>query len=333
MGGFLDELGKKLAERWLALLVVPGLLYLGALTAACVLGHRHPFGVGQLVRQLDAWTTAPTTTGGLVLILLTTFLAAAAAGVLAQGLGSLTERVWLADRWQSWPLPLRRLAQARITNRTRRWTAATATHQRQLDTTSTHLAHDDSEDAPTDLDAARRAVTRIAQEHPTRPTWIGDRVHAVVTRLDRDYQLDLPTVWPHLWLTMPEATRTEITAARESLTRATTLAGWALLYLVVAALWWPGLLLATGIATTAWQRARTATDTYALLIEAAARLHTADLARSIGIDHTGPLNPHTGWVLTCLLQGRSDLIPLTTGWPTPAPAPAPEPLHDPPATG
>lgn len=47
-------------------------------------------------------------------------------------------------------------------------------------------------------------MTRIAQEQPARPTWIGDRIHAVITRLDRDYHLDLATIWPHLWLAMPE---------------------------------------------------------------------------------------------------------------------------------
>ena len=67
---------------------------------------------------------------------------------------------------------------------------------------------------------------------------------------------------------------------------------------------------------TAWRRGRTAADTYALLIEAAARLHTTDLARSLGLDHTGPLNQQTGWALTCLLQGRSHLIAPTLGWPT-----------------
>lgn len=138
----------------------------------------------------------------------------------------------------------------------------------------------------------------------------------MITRLDRDYRLGLATIWPHLWLAMPETARTEITAARESLAQATTLAGWGLLYLVVSALWWPGLLIAMAIMGTAWGRARTAADTYALLIEAAARLHTADLTRSLGIDHTGPLNQQTGSALTCLLQGQSHLIPLTTGWPT-----------------
>lgn len=334
MGGFLAEVGKKLAERWLSLLVIPGLLYVGALAAAHTLGHLRPFDIGRIIRRLDSWTTSPgiTSTSGLALILITTLLAAAGAGVAAQGLGSLTERVWLADRWQSWPPPLRRLAEHRTKNRKQRWTTATETYQRQLDAKSTQRAHprtDPPDGAEVDLGEARRAVTRIAQEEPARPTWIGDRVHAVITRLDRDHHLDLATIWPNLWLAMPETTRTEITAARESLARATSLAGWGLLYMVVGALWWPGLLIAVVIVGTAWGRARTATDTYALLVEAAGRLHTAELARSLGIDHSGPLNQHTGWVLTCLLQGRTHLIPLTTGWPTSPPRPpAPEQLRD-----
>lgn len=318
MGGFLTELGKKLAERWLSLLALPGLLYLGALASAYALGHHHPFDVGRITRRLDAWTTSPgvTSASGLVLILIAILLAAAGAGLAGQALGSLTERAWLADRWRSWPPPLRRLAEYRTTNRTKRWNEATKTYERQLDTKSAQLASHVDTPAGVNLSEAHRAITQIAQEEPARPTWIGDRVHAVITRMDREYRLELATIWPHLWLAMPETTRTEITAARESLARATTLAGWGLLYLVVGALWWPGLFIALATAATAWRRARTAADTYALLIEAAARLHTAELARSLGIDHTGPLNQQTGWVLTCLLQGQSHLIPITTGWPT-----------------
>ena len=321
MGGFLAELGKKLAERWLSLLVIPGLLYLGALAAARALGDLHPFDIARITHRLDAWTTSPgaISTSGLVLILVATLLAAAGTGVAAQALGSLTERVWLADRWQSWLPPLRCLAESRTKSRKQRWVTATETQQRQLEAKSAQLAHrhpDPSDNAEVDLGETRRAVTRIAQEEPARPTWIGDRVHAVIIRLDRDYHLDLATIWPNLWLAMPETTRTEITAARESLARATTLAGWGLLYLVIGALWWPAVLIAVATVGTAWRRARTATDVYALLIEAAARLHTADLARSHGIDHSGPLDQRTGWALTCLLQGKSHLIPITTGWPT-----------------
>ncbi|MER5626420.1 hypothetical protein ABT061_35860 [Streptosporangium sp. NPDC002544] len=35
MNGFLSEIGKKLAERWVTLLALPGLLYL----AAAMVGH------------------------------------------------------------------------------------------------------------------------------------------------------------------------------------------------------------------------------------------------------------------------------------------------------
>ena len=107
MGGFLAELGKKLAERWLSLLVLPGLLYLAVLIAASLLGHRHPFAFGRLTSWLEDWTTTPglTSVSGLVLVLLATLLAAAGAGLAAQALGSVTEQAWLAERWQSWPPP------------------------------------------------------------------------------------------------------------------------------------------------------------------------------------------------------------------------------------
>lgn len=318
MGGFFTELGKKLAERWLSLLVLPGLLYLGALTAASLLGHRHPLDLSRITSQLDAWMASPSLTpaSALVLILLATLLTAAGAGLAAQALGSLTEQLWFADRWRSWPSPLRRLAQSRTRSRTDRWTSATEAYQRQVDTKRDQLAHRTETSPEVDLRQAHHAVTRIAQEKPARPTWIGDRINAVSIRLDREYHLDLATIWPSLWLSMPETTRTEITTARQALTRAATLAGWGLLYLAVGALSWPGLLIAAAIMATAWQRARTAADTYAMLIEAAARLHTTELARSLGLDHTGPLTQQTGWALTCLLQGRSTMIPLTTGWPT-----------------
>jgi len=82
------------------------------------------------------------------------------------------------------------------------------------------------------------------------------------------------------------------------------------LYLVVGALWWPGILVAASIVTAAYRRARAAADTYALILDAAAHLYSSDLARQVGIAHDGPLDHDTGWKLTCLLQGRSELIPL-----------------------
>jgi hypothetical protein len=154
-------------------------------------------------------------------------------------------------------------------------------------------------------------MSRIATEPPDRPTWSGDRINAVTLRLDRDLHLDLAILWPYLWLTMPDATRTEITAARQALARAITFGAWALLYAPLTIWWWPAALLAAILAVTAWQHTRTATDTYAQLLEAATRLHTNDLARQLGINHTEPLNPAMGDTLTDLL--RTQPPPPTAG--------------------
>jgi hypothetical protein len=60
------------------------------------------------------------------------------------------------------------------------------------------------------------------------------------------------------------------------MSRASTLAGWSLLYVVVAVWWWPSAALAAVLAVTARHRLRAATDHYALLAEAAARLHLSE---------------------------------------------------------
>jgi hypothetical protein len=100
-----------------------------------------------------------------------------------------------------------------------------------------------------------------------------------------------------------------ITAARERLTRAATLAGWGVLYCIVGMLCWPGALIAAAVVGVGWRRAREATEVYALLVEAAVHLHTADLVRSVGLVHSGPLDKRAVFDLTCLLQGQGHLIP------------------------
>ncbi|OPG13481.1 hypothetical protein [Microbispora sp. GKU 823] len=314
MGGLLAELGKKLAERWLTLLVLPGALYLAALVAAATLGHAHPFDERLMTTRLDQWTV-PYGTGRAAVLLTTFLLGSAAAGVAAQALAAVVERLWLAEGWGSWPPPLRQAA-ARLTRRRRsRWSRAVEGYHQAREDAAAALARARLEEdpvsgapgraaPPSGLDAARRRLRHIGTEEPERPTWMGDRMQAVATRLDRELDLDLATVWPYLWLTVPETVRAEITAARETLGRATTLAGWGLLYAAVGALWWPGLLIAAVVLGTGWRRARTAVDAYAELVEATVRLRTAALAGDLGLEHTGPLSPATGKAVTDLLRHR-----------------------------
>ncbi|WP_159064566.1 hypothetical protein [Streptomyces olivochromogenes] len=281
----LSELGKKLAERWLSLLVLPGALYLAVGATALTLGQAHPFDLHRLTGQITSWAIAPATgtAGGQVVLLAASLAGAAAVGLAAQTLGSLTEPLHLAADWPIWPPGLRHLAQWATGRRRTRWTDAAVSWHRHRDEAAAARARG-ARTTPLPRYAARAAMTRISPERPERPTWSGDRIHAVAVRLERDYHLDLAALWPHLWLSLPDNVRTEISAARQALTRATTLTAWAVLYLLLVPWWWPAAGITAALVITSWRRTRTAADTYATLLEAAVRLHARDLAGQLGLD-------------------------------------------------
>ncbi|MFE4801014.1 hypothetical protein ACFRFL_39985 [Streptomyces sp. NPDC056708] len=312
MGGLLTELGKRLAERWVALLMLPGALFLGAAFAARALGHAHAFDVDRLIHEARTWSPGPG--ARLVTLLLLATLLAAAVGVVAQTLGSLVERLWLGADWAAWPRPLRAVAARQVHRRRRRRAAAQAVYERERQSAGARLSDGADAHSP-ELDAAQRAVLRVSPEEPHRPTWSGDRIHAVALRLERDLDLDLAAVWPALWQLLPDAPRQDVESARETLARATTLAAWAVLYALLALWWWPGLPLAAVMFATAWLRVRAATDTYAALVEASVHLHLAELAERIGLPRSQVVGRRTGWEISCLLQGRRHLIDLTAHQP------------------
>jgi hypothetical protein len=295
LGGFGGQLGKSLADKWLGLLALPGSLYLAAVAAARALGQSHALNVSQLVRRITAWAHAPEarTVGGQVVVLLAVLAGSVVAGLIARILGAGIERVVLAAGWHSWPRWIRPLAGWRTRARRKRWDEA----HREYSAAWTEAAHAKALGRTVDAEqrhAALRARAAIAPERPDRPTWSGDRIHGVSERLHRDHRLDLSLLWPHLWLVLPEQERSEITAARTSMTRASELGAWALLYAPLAVLWWPAGVVAIVLAIGARGRTRAATDTYAHLVEAAVRLHTRDLAERLGIECAGPLPPDVG---------------------------------------
>ncbi|MGA5171267.1 MULTISPECIES: hypothetical protein [Streptomyces] len=313
MGGVLGELGKKLAERWVALLVLPGALYLAVAAAALTLGNGHPFDPAVLTAQVNRWAEAPAakSTGGQMVVLVAVLVGAAAVGVVAQALGSLVEQVQLADNCADWPAGPRGVARRLTERRKRRWHVAAERWRRAENEVGLERAelHRQPGSDPSALEAARDAARdacaakdRIALEEPARPTWSGDRIQAVAVRLQRDFRLDLATLWPRLWLVLPDTPRQEVTAARQALTRATTLGAWAGLYLPLALWWWPALIVAAVLAVAAHLRVRAAAHTYATLLEAAAQLYAPDLARQLGFYPVDGLTKATGGRIAQLLR-------------------------------
>ncbi|WP_326613799.1 hypothetical protein OHA57_00260 [Streptomyces anulatus] len=312
MGSLMTELGKRLAEQWMSLLVLPGALFLSAAFAARTLAHAHAVDLDLLVGEAQAWRPAPGAGAGarLAVLLLVVALLAAAVGLVAQTLGSLVERLWFAADWDSWPRPLHALARWQVARRRQRRAVALTAYERERRLSGELLASG-APGGGTDLGPARLAVTRVSPEEPHRPTWSGDRMHAVTLRLARDLDLDLATVWPALWQLLPDAPRQQIETARGTLDRATTLVAWAFLYAALTAWWWPALLLAVATYITAWLRIRSGVDAYAALIEATVHVYVAELAEHLRVPAQGVVGKRTGWEVTCVLQGKRHLIDLT----------------------
>jgi hypothetical protein len=284
MIGFLDGIGQKLADRWAALLAIPGLLYLAAVTAAVVLGQRHAVSYPAASRQISAWATSPAlrSAGGAVLVVAAVLAGSVLVGLTAAAGGQLTEALWT--------LPGRRAPA--------RWLARRRRHRSQR----AKAAADDPDAAAAQVRKAIARADRICVIEAACPTWIGDRLRACGVRIDQAYGLDLAAAWPRLWLIVPDGVRAELSAARDAFSSAARLTAWAALYLVLGIWWWPALPIALITGTTAVIRARQATGNLADLIEAAVDLHSHDLAAALGEDQPGPVTPAAGRELTTRMR-------------------------------
>ncbi|GLY28970.1 hypothetical protein [Kineosporia sp. NBRC 101731] len=282
MTPLLGQVGSRLLDRWTTLIALPGVIFVAVGVLGVDLGHRHALDLAMLGDRAQA--AAESATGVVVLVALAA-LAATGAGLGAQLLGAGQLLWWLG----SWPVPLRSYAGRRTVRRRERWVQAQAEFTKALESAD-----------PQSADAAGHGTRRNAQAwaEPSRPTWIGDRVAAVETRVRNAYGLDLPAVWPGLWLVLPDPPRIEIRSARTRVDEAAVLSAWGLMYVVLGAFWWPAALIGAVTWTVGWLTARQAVDGYAALVESTVDLYGASLATTLGIPLTGALTTDVGRAIT-----------------------------------
>jgi hypothetical protein len=95
----MSEIGKKIAERWLTILLLPGLLFTGVLCCAWLLGHDHALDGPELARRITAKIAPlhqrPVST---VVVLFVLLLIATASAYVAQALTGAVNAVWTARR-------------------------------------------------------------------------------------------------------------------------------------------------------------------------------------------------------------------------------------------
>lgn len=291
MTAVLGELGKKLAERWLTLLALPGLLFVCAAVAAGVLGHRHALDLSELTKWIGTFTPASGGTAAIAVV-----ACSAGAGLLVAAVGRLVQGIWTSPGRR---MPTRWL----VSWRRRRWDRAYAIVHTALAARATDQPSD------VDLSTALARSNRISLVRPARPSWIGDRLRAVDERVHQTYKLDVSAAWPRLWMLLPDSARTELSVAHESFATSARLAGWALLYAVVGVLWWPALVIAGVAGVTAWIRARAATGVLADLAEGAVDLYGAELATKLGFACEAGMTPETGVEITRMLRKDDTIHP------------------------
>jgi hypothetical protein len=296
MGSFFGELAKKLAERWVGLLALPGLLFVASAWVGVQLGWVHALDLRLLASKAAAIGSAlgASSVPAQILAVVGLLLASGGVGLVVQALAGCVRAWWLGQ----WPPGLRRAGRRRAAARSRRWNELVAA-RKELQQRHPKTARTPAQQA--DIDAVANRINRLSMAAPTRPTWMGDRIAAVQQiSLDR-YGLDLRFGWSRLWLVLPDTVRAELAAANGQFAVTVVTAAWALPYLVLGTLWWPALFIALAIGLTGWTRARTAIAELTDLSEATLDLHGRTLAIALGIappDSTGPLDPSEGEEVT-----------------------------------
>jgi hypothetical protein len=266
MIGIVTEVGKRISGRWITSILLPGLLLVAVGTVAVVLGHVRPFDLDHLATTAEHVSRDLATRPGRLVVATAAVLAGAGLiGTAANGLGQLAQRWWLRERFLTGGL----ITRSRWSRRSRALAAAD-----------------------------RAGVPTVAAYLPHRPTWLGDRIRLVETRVRAQYHVSAALVWPRMWLLLGDDTRRPIIDAGTRHAEAVTLVGWGILYLAPGMLWWPALVVAAAVLLTAWARVRGTLAELAELVESAIDLRLRDLAEALGILITGAeVSPDEGRAL------------------------------------
>lgn len=303
----LADFGQNVGERWAALIVLPGVLFSAVVSVAVTLGQQRWSDAGLMGRRLDGFTAAGSAGSVRTAVLLLGVLAVStAAAAIAGALATPVERL-LTGRW---PRMLRRLSAYLARRRRDAWMSREQTCLEMRGQRERAMA-DEGAASPQAREAARSAVAAATAElgqlealrndiallKPTSPTWAGDRLRALAERVRQQYRLDLGDAWPRLWLLLPDSARLPLAESRQQLDDALRLAGWAVLYLALGAVWWPSGAAGAVAWVIAWRRARARTGEYAELVEATVDVYVHDLLDRFD-DTVRPVGVNAGAAVT-----------------------------------
>lgn len=247
MTELLATIGNRLTERWLAVLLLPGLGYVAVVGWALLAGHRHALDLPRIAEQLALlWQEHHAVGSAAVVVAVVATLAAAhLAGLAATVLAHEgVHRLWIAQGPHWWRRARCRRAQGR-------WAA--------------------------------RDPRPPSRYLPRRATAIGEAFRLIGARVHTQYGLSVTLAWPRIWVLTSSDTRTLIKAAHRRYYADATVVAWGLLCLPLAVYWWPAAVIAAVALAVGYRRATASGATLATLIEATVDAHATDLANTLGV--------------------------------------------------
>ncbi|PSN14187.1 hypothetical protein C7293_12770 [filamentous cyanobacterium CCT1] len=266
---FIEGVGGKLAERWVATLLTPAFCFwVGGLLAW---GQR--FGWSSLNKALG-----PLSEPWQIAVLIISLLTVAASAFAIQRFDLAILRL-LEGYWPHWLLPLRRFRYRRLQHYEKQLSQVKERLQVLMLQQTNHPATLDAMEEQARLDYQRRWLP--PQPQYLMPTRLGNSLRAAELRPQSKYGLDAVVCWPHLWLLLPDQARNELQEARANLNTAARIWLWGVLFI----LWTPLALWALpaglGVAWFAYRWLLSAARSYGDLLDAVFDLYRNELYKAL----------------------------------------------------
>jgi NADH:ubiquinone oxidoreductase subunit len=262
---FLESVGSKLAEQWVATLLTPAFVFWAGGAAAGL----QRFGW----KPASTWFSKQPEPLQIALLVGGFCLIAASAFVVQRF--DLPVLRFLEGYWHPWLRPLRRWLIAKEVKRSQRisarWQELADLHPAQLTA--------EQRDEFVQLDWQQIHLPLPNQLMPTR---LGNILRAAEQRPLEKYGLDAIVCWSRLWLLLPDTVKKDLQEARADLNTAARVWLWSLLFIVWAIwAWWaaPVGIISAIFAYYYW--ALDAARSYGELIEATFDLHRHLLYQSL----------------------------------------------------
>jgi len=263
---FWDKLGENIANEWSLRMFSIAFIFCGA----GIMTYGMKNGWDKLSIALNDLGANPVL-GGIIIVLL--IIAVAAANTLIGWSSSKTLRL-IEGYW---------------TGRIRDWAATKEIDRRRQLKNELNILLRKKEQQQLDVTDERKFASLEytlqyffpVDEALILPTSIGNILRSAEEYPLRVYGLEVSITFPHLWLVMPDHSRSHLTSARQNLDMSVQIFLWCLLLLVWAYFQWWISLVAVICAFIVWSRIKEAAFTYAQLFRAMYDLYRFDLYRSL----------------------------------------------------